>query len=301
MVDTINYKNLVWVDVTSPSQEDISMLQKIKQFKNIDFEDALPRIQRSRYEDYEDYKYIVLHFPIINKKTGRLIIEEIDIFMNKNFLITFHSNRLLRVSDFFLSMKNNPEILNSYFSYGCEHICYKLILDLILSIFPLMKYINNEIEEIDSNLENIKSDSLISRISALRHNIIFLQTSLKPHRNIFMMLEREMKSYSQECEISWQDLENYITKIVETAEDSQEFIEGLYSSIDTLLTYKTNEGVKILTLWSVILLPLTAITGFYGMNVKLPLAESPHAVLYIFLIMIAVIIGLLIYFKVTKI
>jgi magnesium transporter len=138
-------------------------------------------------------------------------------------------------------------------------------------------------------------------MSALRRNIIFLQTSLKPARAIFRNLENIVESEEDpEKDIHWGDIADFIGKILDMAEDYQELIEGIYSSIDTMLTYRTNSIMKTLTMISVIMLPLSLITGFYGMNIELPFADLKPAGIYIGGFMGIVAIAMLLYFKARK-
>jgi len=302
MLEILKTGNFTWIDIVNPTKKDMDYLTENYDFHSLDIEDCLSKVQRSKFEEYDDYKFIVLHFPITTRKSYRLTIEEIDIFWGKNFLVTIHSNRFTKLLDLFILVKNNENYKNNYFSKGCDYLLYKIIHDMINMIFPILNQISHEIDLIDSNLDSMKPQNIIERISALRRNIIFLQTSLKPQRAIFSFFENQLKDQEEkDMDIYWGDIGDYILKILETAEDYQELIEGLYSSIDTLLTFKTNNSIKTLTIFSVIMLPLTLITSFYGMNVKLPIAENPLGSYFILGFMGLISIGMIIYFKIKKI
>ncbi|HPO49129.1 MAG TPA: magnesium transporter CorA family protein [Spirochaetota bacterium] len=302
MMEIQKNQNFTWIDIVNPTKNDMDYLVENYDFHSLDIEDCLSKVQRSKFEEYDDYKFIVLHFPVLTRKSYRLSIEEIDIFWGKNYLVTIHSNRFSKLLDLFILVKNNENYNNNYFSKGCDYLLYKIIHDMINMIFPIMNQISHEIDLIDSNLDTMKPQLIIERISALRRNIIFLQTSLKPQRAIFNIFENQLKDQEEkDMDIYWGDIGDYILKILETAEDYQELIEGLYSSIDTLLTFRTNDSIKTLTIFSVIMLPLTLITSFYGMNVALPLAENKIAAYIIFGSMIAISLAMIVYFKIKKI
>jgi magnesium transporter len=168
-----------------------------------------------------------------------------------------------------------------------------------------MTKMTNEIDYLDNNFHRMKASAIIERISTLRRNIIFLQTALRPQRGIFSIFENQLADQEKlELDVYWGDIGDYLGKLIDTAEDSQELIEGLYSSIDTLLTFRTNNIMKTLTLFSVIMMPLSLITGFFGMNIKLPfqewLPQSFAAVGVISTIMIVIAVAMIIYFRVRK-
>jgi magnesium transporter len=217
----------------------------------------------------------------MQQKGNRVTIEEIDIFWGRNYIITVHTKNLnapkhlARIDKIFRELRNDKIKLNNYFSKGPDYLLYKLLNEMVLMIFSLMYNISSEIDYLDTNYDKLKASNVIERMSALRRNIIFLQTSLKPQKSIFSIFENQLiDQEKKDMDIYWGDIGDHIGKLLDMAEDYQELIEGLYSSIDMLLTFKMNNIMKTLTLFSVIMLPLTFITGFYGMNIKLPFQEA---------------------------
>lgn len=305
MIENITLNGLTWLNILNPTEEDFSALVKKYDFHPLDIEDCRSKVQRPKYENYDDYKFLVLQFPVMKRRGYRLTIEETDIFWGKDYIITLHSENLSILTDLFNELNKDKEKSSKYFSNGPDYLLYKILNDMVLAIFPLIKKISNEIDYIDTSFEDIKASKLIDRISALRRNIIYLQTSLKPQKGLFLLFENQFKTQDDvEMDIYWGDLGDSIGKLLDMAEDFQELTEGLYSSIDTLLTYRMNSIMKTLTIFNVIMLPLTFITGFYGMNIRLPLQESFGgsliAVSAVSGIMVVIAISMLVYFKIRK-
>ncbi|MCK4798325.1 MAG: magnesium transporter CorA family protein [Spirochaetes bacterium] len=275
MIEKLTNNNLTWINIQNPTQEDLDYLKKTYKFHDLDLEDCRSKVQRPKFEEYDEYKFIVLHFPIMPRSGYRLTMEEADIFWGKNYIITLHSNSLSKMTNIFNSLRKDEENLKKYFSKGSDYLLYKILHEMVLMIFPLMNQISNEIDFLDTSFDTIKPSKMIERMSALRRNIIFLQTSLKPQKGIFLIFENQLADQEQkDMDVYWGDIGDYIGKLLDTAEDYQELTDGLYSSIDTLLTYRMNNIMKTLTIFSVIMLPLSFITGFYGMNVRLPLENT---------------------------
>ena len=301
MIEEVKYKNLKWINITSPTSQDLNFLEKEYKFHALDLEDCRSKVQRPKFEDYDNYKFLVFHFPVMKQVEYRLTMEEVDIFWGKNYLITLHSGVLIKINEIFNNSKEQKNIQNEYLSKDSDYLLYKIIHDLVLTIFPIMDRISKEIDIIDKSFDKLKPIKLIERISALRRNIIFLQTSFKPHKSIFAIFESRLENQEEKgMDIYWGDIGDYISKLMDMAEDYQELLEGLYSSIDTLLTYRTNNIIKTLTIFSVIMLPLSFITGFFGMNLKLPFENFPFAVEIISTIMILIALAMIIFFKIRK-
>ena len=301
MIEEMKNKKLKWLNIINPTSQDLNYLEKEYKFHALDLEDCRSKVQRPKFEDYDSYKFLVFHFPVMKQVEYRLIMEEVDIFWGKNYLITLHSGALIKLNEIFKDLKDRKTTVNEYLSKDSDYLLYKIIHDLVLTIFPIMDRISKEIDIIDKSFDKIKPIKLIERISILRRNIIFLQTSFKPHKSIFSIFESRLEKQEEKgMDIYWGDIGDYISKLMDMAEDYQELLEGLYSSIDTLLTYRTNNIIKTLTIFSVIMLPLSFITGFFGMNLKLPLANFPFAVEIISSIMILIALAMIIFFKIRK-
>ena len=305
MIEKITSNKLTWLDITNPTREDLAFLSEKYKFHDLDLEDCLSKVQRPKIEDYEEYTFLVLHFPVMQPRGYRLSIEEVDIFWGDDYVITLHSRNFSKISEIFDNVEKNKDLLKKYFSDDSDYLLYEVLHEVALSIFPIMNRISKEIDVLDNSFDTLKPLKLIERISALRRNIIFLQTSFKPNKNIFAILENQFEAQEEKgMDVYWGDIGDYIGKLMDMAEDYQELIDGLYSSIDTLLTYRTNSIIKTLTIFSVIMLPLTFITGFYGMNIRLPFQEefahSYESVLVVSGIMALIAIGMLIYFKIKR-
>jgi len=311
MIDKITRNNLTWVNIVEPNEEDLLYLKKKYKFHDLDLEDCRSKLQRPKFEEYDYYKFIVLQFPTIQKSEDKLRVEETDIFWGKDYIITLHSKNLTnlknisKINNIFKFLKKNTERKEKYFSKGSDYLLYKILQEMVLIIFNLINKMGEDIDYIDDNVDKIRPSKVIEMISVLRRNIIFFQTSLKPQKSIFAILENQLiDQEKKDMDIYWGDIGDYIGKLLDMAEDYQELIEGLYSSIDTLLTFRTNNIMKTLTLFSVIMLPLTFITSFYGMNIPLPIQDTFGRSLIsagiISGVMIIIAIVMIIYFRIRK-
>ena len=302
MLEILSNEKMTWIDIVNATSEDLNYLRKSYNFHDLDFDDCLTKVQRPKMEEYDDYRFVVLHFPVVldKGKSKRFQIEELDFFWGKDFLITVRSSNLNRVSETFEQLRNIESKFNKYFSQGVDYLLYKLLHKLVKQIEPIMKQISCDIDWIDVNYDKKKAESVIEKISELRRNIIFLQSALKPQLNIFAVFEKTKDQQEKNMGVYWGDIGDSLVEFIDMAEDDQELLEGLYSSIDTLLTYRTNKIMKILATITVISLPLTAISGFYGMNVALPFQDLQNAVWGIVSVMVVSVIIVVLIFTINK-
>ena len=143
-----------------------------------------------------------------------------------------------------------------------------------------------------------KAERTIERISITRKNLILLNTAFKPQLRLFQKFESGIiRGFTPGLEDYWGNILDSYQKMWDSIEDYQELIQGLSLTFDSLQANKTNEIMKVLTVFSTVLLPLTFITGFFGMNVVLPFQEDINAYLYLLIGMIVISAALLYYFR----
>jgi magnesium transporter len=159
--------------------------------------------------------------------------------------------------------------------------------------------------KVDANIREIEEDifvedmpGVVQEISWVRRDIIALQRIVKPQISIVANLEHKDRPFiREELDVYFGDVLDHLYKAWDMLEDHRDVIEGLSDTADTLTSYRINEVMKILTIISVIMLPLTLLSGIYGMNIPLPLERSPYSFILILLLMILMVGGMLFYFK----
>jgi len=165
----------------------------------------------------------------------------------------------------------------------------------------LLRKVGLELELINRELFGKSPHSIIERLSITRKNIILLNTLLKPQLRVFNKFESgAVRGFADNMEDYWGNILDYANRMWDNIEDYGELIEGLSTTFDSLQTNKTNEIMKMLTLISSIVLPLTFLTGIYGMNVFLPMQKSNYAFWLIIAAMIIVVGGMVLFFRRKK-
>ena len=254
-------------------------------------------MQRPKIDIYDDYFFLVLHFPLMDKRTQLVRTEETKIFWGQDYLITVGNSHYV-VQDLFNYTKIHPEPEDEDDISGTsDAILYHILYSMMKETFLLVERMGTELDVINRELFSSKSEKIIEQISRFRKNIIQLNTMFKPQLRLFKLFESgDIRGFADDMEEYWGNILDFYQKMWDMIDDYGELVDGLSSTFDSLQTNKTNEIMRMLTIISTIVLPLTFISGLYGMNVGLPFADSPYAFLIVMGICVFILVVLVIFF-----
>lgn len=301
-IKTLTYGNFSWLLLTKPGEEEMEFLRKNYPFHPLNLEDYLGKIQSPKIDKYRYYTLVVLDLPYFDAKEEKIKVAEVDFFLGDNYLVCLHDDDLPIISEIFSRCQKSKKALENFLGRG-PAFCFYRLADLLVDLFfPVLDDLSAEIEVIDRDIWEAPEKAMVLEISLQRRNTVILQTMVKPTIPIFEKLEKgEVENLNKEMTNLWGNILDHLQKIWERLEDNRELIEGLAASNESLLSHKTNEIIRVLTVFSATLLPLTLLASIYGMNIRgLPLAEHPLSLGLIALLMLAVAFGMIFYFKVKR-
>lgn len=298
-IQTLTEGKFTWTNIVSPNEETMKMLKKKHDFHELDLEDCLSEVQRSKIDDYDNYLFIVLHFPFYDPRRKRIVQEEVDIFIGQDYLITLHEAKLEAMSRLMEKCEKDKLTGKDMLEKGSGYLLYIIIRELFDDVFPVLDDMERSVNAIESDMFDSEAEKdMVRDILWLKKDIITCRRIIAPQRMVIAQLEHKNKKFLPEkLEVYFDDVVDKIEKIWSSLENLKELTEGLQNTNEILIGHQTNKIIKILTAFSVVLLPLTVITGFYGMNVKLPFAHSESVVLGISVSMAVLIILMLGFFK----
>lgn len=297
MIETIKFNTFNWLHILNPSDENFEYLIENYKFHPLDIEDCRSKVQRPKIDIYDDYYFLILHFPCFDKANRFLDTKEVKIFWGKDYIITIGNSHWI-VKKFFNTVKENMEAFKHELSAETsDALLYEIMERLMKETLSLVGRIGSEVDQINYGLFNDKTQKIIEKISVTRKNVIMLDTSFRPQLRLFHKFESgEIKGFAEDMEEYWGNILDYYQKLWDMIEDYKEMIEGLSKTYDSLQTNKINEIIKILTLISTVMLPMTFIASVYGMNIGLPFQAHPAAFLIVSGIMLAVLLLFLWFF-----
>ncbi len=291
---------LRWIQLESPGPAEIAWLEEEFSFHELDLEDVRSRRQRPKVDEYPDYVFVVLHFPWYDKSSGRLFPAEVNAFIGPNFLITIPNVPLKPVSNVFRRLEANEEERAEWFAKGSGFLFYEVLDSLYGYCFPILDQIGRKLEEIEDHLfERDPDESIVRMISNVKQEIIGYRKITKPQRPVLRQLERAGERYlaSEDLDIYYDDLVDSAERIWDLLENYKEVAEALSETNETAISHRQNRILQVLTVLTVVFLPVTFVTNLFGMNVPVPFQHTALAFVAIFAVLIGTVAVLLGVFK----
>ncbi len=294
--EVIEAAGLRWIHIESPRTADRDWLEEHFEFHPLDIEDVYSRNQRPKLDQYDDYVFIILHFPMFEKQSGRILTAELDLFMGPDYLITLPNIPLPPITSMFERYREKDDLREEVFSKGSGYLLYKIVDTGVDASFPMLRKTGLKLERIEDDIFEGRSSEVVRDISEAKQEIINFRKIVRPQRAVLRDLERTKQRYLQEeLEIYFDDISDAAERIWDTLENYKEIVEGLEGTNESVLAHRLNENLSILTALSVVLLPATLIASIWGMNVELPGNESLEEFWLLMVVMI-VLTGVSLYY-----
>ena len=302
MINSLKIGEITWRHLNNPSEEDLEFLKDRFHFHPLDIEDCRSVNQRPKIDIYDDYYFLILHFPNFDRQNKFVKIKEVKLFWGKNYIISIEKNPwgVSQLFDEYEEKIHNDEEINIESS---DKLLYRILEKLITESVYLLRKVGLDVELINRELLQEKQVKIIERISVTRKNLILINTIFKPQLRVFHSFETgQIQGFGdlEYMEDYWGNILDYYQKVWDMTEDYEELIEGLSQTFDSMQTNKTNDTMKILTIISSIILPLTFITGLYGMNVELPFQAKSWAFYGLIGLMVVVAVIFIVIFRRRK-
>ena len=297
-IETIKWGKITWLNVEKPTHADMDYLAENYLFNLFDLEDCLSRIERPKIDEYKNYLFLVLHFPVFNEKARVTTPSQVSVFIGEDFLVTVHSGELKPLANLFNDCELNERAREDNMARSSGYLLYRILDRLVDYCFPITNKIIANVEAAEDRLFSEPARDTVQEISVLRRDIMAYRRIIRPQPAILKSLEvRDFPFLREDLDVYFGDIGDHVSKISETLDEYKEVVEGLNATSDSLFSHRTNEVMKMLTILGTIILPMLVISGLYGMNVSLPFGDSPLAFLFIILITLGVSGGMLAYFR----
>lgn len=297
-VEWIKWGRITWVNVEKPTPADIEYLAKNYLFHPLDLEDCRSRIELPKIDEYENYLFLVLHFPVFSKEARVTTPSQVSIFIGGDYVVTVHSGDLKPLAKLFNDCQQNERAREDNMARSSGYLLYRILDRLVDYCFPIMNKIIANVEAAEDRLFSDQARDSVREISVLRRDIMAYRRIIRPQPAILKSLEEKDYPFLREdLEAYFGDIGDHIGKITETLDEYKEVVEGLNASSDSLFSHRTSEVMKMLTILATILLPILLISSLYGMNIPLPFQGSPLAFIIMIFVMLLMSGGMLFYFR----
>jgi magnesium transporter len=291
---------LTWVNVVAPDLELAQTLAQRFGWHPLDVEDIVSKRQRPKIDDYEEDGYLfgVLHFPSYDKRIQRLNAAELDFFVGQDYLVTMPNRELLPVTRLFGRCDDDAAFRDQLFARGTGRLLYEVLDDLFDYCFPILDKIGHKLDTIEDEMFEGRAEDVVRDISNVKQEIISYRKVIKPERSTLRVLERRVNKFlPEELELYFDDIVDAAERIWDQLDNYKEVVEALESTNESVISHRQNDVLRLLTLISVTMLPLTLITGIFGMNVVYP-GEGTHVAFWaIVAALVATLVGMVGFFR----
>jgi magnesium transporter len=278
---------MLWVDMAAPTPDEGRILSDLFHFHPLSVEDALSALQFPKIEPYPGYLYAVLHG--IDVETERhFATRDVDFFLGANYLVTVHDGGSRSIEKLRSVCSEHAHIL----AEGPVAVMHRIVDSMIENYRPAIDAVEQRIEELEE-ASFAGEQQMVRDVLGLRRDLAFMRRVLTPQRDVIARLaRREFPAIADEMAYRFRDIYDHVVRMTDEAILFQDRLTGILEVNLATVSNRLNQIMKVLTVMSTIFLPLTVLTGMWGMNIGLPhFPGGDGAQFWWLLVLMLVIIG----------
>lgn len=264
-ISEIKNPNWTWIDVAKTGREELDFLRERFNFLEIDLQDCTPPFERAKAVTRPNYIFMVLIFPVFNPKTGETRPAEVDFFIGKDFLVTVHLQKLTPLTVAWTQANKNAKLKHPVDSVAT--LLHLILDELIDTSFPVLTTIANKIEQIEKVMGNVHNREAIYQIFKIKISIVNIRKAVQPHKRTIRKLMAATPSPFTAREMHYfEHLVDHAKEVWDQLESEADTINAIEDTHLSLLDFRTNDIMRILTIFAVIVFPLNLLAAIFGMN-----------------------------------
>jgi magnesium transporter len=299
-----NKSGILWVDFDGEEAEPTEhILLHTFEFHPLAVDDALHETHVPKVDDWERYIYIAMH--AISFTSGEEDIEgiELDIFLGDNYIVTHHDLPIQALNRVWDACTKDAR----HFKRGADHVLYKLTDELIVDYMQVVEALDEEIEKVEAEVLGKPSAQIVQRIFTLKRATLHLRRVLSPLREVLNKLARDdYEVIDAKDRIYFRDVYDHLVRLHDISESLRDLVGGVLDTYLSVINNRMNEIMKTLTLITTLFMPITFVTGFFGMNFFQPVSmelsrwTSNPAFIVMLIIVIATPMGMFLWMRKRK-
>jgi len=286
----------VWVDLASPSIPETLILSDTFAFHPLSVEDARAEIHDPKIEAYDGYLYVILHGIDIRPGKKVLLTHDVDFFIGQAYLVTVHDGTSRSVTGMQENVVRNSRIM----AEGPVALFHRIVDAMIDHYRPEVDELEDRIDALEKSVFEKPDPKLIRQILDMKRDISRLRRIMTPQRDVIARLaRRDFIDISTDLSFRFRDVYDHIVRIADDTTIFQDRISGILDAHLTNVSNRLNEVMKVLTVVSTIFMPITFLSGLYGMNVPIPHLPGGEGAQFwwLFAIMVAIVVFMLTLFR----
>ena len=256
----------LWADLTAPTQDELRVLGDVFHFHPLAVEDAASALQYPKIEPYQGFLYLVLHGIDPTPKQAQFATRDIDFFLGRNFLVTVHDGQSRSIAHLREVCSKHQHILAD----GPVSLLHRIVDAMVDDYRPVIEQIEDRIGKLEEQAFS-GHERMARHVMKLKREVTSMRRVLIPQRDaIGRLARREFPIISDEMAYRFRDVYDHEVRLTEEAILFQDRVTGIFEVNLSSVSHRLNKVMKLLTVMSTIFLPLTVLTGMWGMNIPLP-------------------------------
>jgi magnesium transporter len=270
---------IFWVDMKKPTDDEYALLDDVFGFHPLAIEDSIKYSQRPKIESYEHvgeacrqgYFYMVIHGPDLSSFREKLQTKELDIFASGRFLLTIHDDEMTSIHDSLVRAQKDPSLV---LDPGIDLLLYHILDRLVDNYSPILDYLQEEIDGLEERSVTDAKPELLQQIAQKKRELLNFRRIIGPQRDVLAQLTRgDVPFIRESTRVYLRDVLDHLIRAVEMIELYRDLIVGTRDIYMSSISNQLNQVMKTLTIITVIALPLNIMTGFFGMNFRVPVFD----------------------------
>ncbi len=286
----------VWVDLSAPTPDEAKLLTDVFHFHELAIEDALAEIHHPKVESYGEYLYLILHAIDFKAHRHQFGTQEVDFFLGPQYLVTYHSGTSRSIGRISEICTRNDRVLGE----GPSALLYRIIDGMVDNYRPEVDKLADRLDALEKEVFQRPKETLVRRILDFKRDVASLRRVVMPERDaVGRLARREFSQIPEQLAYRFRDVHDHLVRLADESIYFQDRITSLLEAHLSNVSNQLNAVMKVLTIISTIFMPMTVLTGLYGMNVTLPHLPGgdPAAFWWILGIMAAISVTMLVFFR----
>lgn len=297
--EILQYGRVSWINITHPTPEDMqSLAEKYPNFHPLHIGDSLSELELPKLDVGDDYLFIVAQLPRWNGEVRVCYPTEIDIFVASGVLVTIHANEIKPLHEMFTTAQVDEAARKEMMGQGASPLLYQLMDTLVNYCDPILEKVNQTIRHIELSLFEEDMEHILYEVAIARRGVIAIRHILRPQLDVMRELGHGSWPFIQgHLDMYWDDIADHLSRLLAVLDEHVEVIGGLSDTIDTLASHRIDGVIRLLTLITILTVPLTLLSTIFGMNVDLPYGAGPMLFYSVNAVGVVFTIGVILYLR----
>lgn len=289
----VDRQGLLWVDLEAePPEVCEPILRDVFHFHPLAIDDALQESHVPKIDDWTDYLYLVLHGVTLSRRDDGepMDTQELDVFLGPNYIVTHHDEAIQAVSRVRDQVQRDDRLL----LHGADRLLYRLVDDLVADYMPLADHMDDEMDHLEDEILAAASPAILERLLTIKRGLHRLRRIIGPQREVLNRLARgDYAGIDPADRMFFRDVYDHLVRLYDINESMRDLVSDALSTYLSVVNNRMNDIMKTLTVITTLFMPITFVTGFFGMNFFQPAGSSllDWTSLPVFALIVALLLG----------